>query len=189
MIVIDNLSSDTSAAGPDGRSWTQEYYGSSVAAGGASYLVADTIAQDDITVKEFATGAVDFMLFTEQEPVKMTLGADETETLGDWEVQVVDVGTDTATVKLVNAQSGEEVEKELGPMNAENTSRIPADQNQRSKFVLRTEDNAVQVQMDLYNDPFGEADKVKLVGFHDIIEMGNGVSFPEDDRFIYRPDT
>lgn len=119
----------------------------------------------------------------------MALAADEKSTLGDWEVQVVNIGENTATVKMLNTKTNEEIEKELGPLTDETTSRIPADQVQRSQFILRPESNDVQVILDIMNDPFAEAGKVKLVGFEDVIEMGNGVLFSEDDRFIYRPDT
>lgn len=179
----------TYVAGPDGKSWTQEYYSTSVAAGGATYLVGDEITKDQQIVKEFRTGAVDFLLFTEKDPIKMALAADEKSTLGDWEVQVVNIGENTATVKMLNTKTNEEIEKELGPLTDETTSRIPADQVQRSQFILRPESNDVQVILDIMNDPFAEAGKVKLVGFEDVIEMGNGVLFSEDDRFIYRPDT
>ncbi|MDI9502448.1 MAG: hypothetical protein QM287_05125, partial [Bacillota bacterium] len=134
-------------------------------------------------------GSIEYALLSENDPERMALGAGEKGTLGDWEVEVVNVGDASATVKLINSQTNEEVEKELGPLNDETTTRIPTDQNQRSQFILRPESNQVQIMLDILNDPFGEADKVKLVGYTDVIQLDNGALWPQDERFIYRPDT
>lgn len=177
------------AVGEKGYKWTEEYYGTSVARAGATYLVADQVTTDKSVVKEFGTGAIEFALYTEKEPQKIVLAAGERAYLNEWHVKVVDISNNAATVKLWNSKTNEVLEKVLGPLTSDTTSRIPADQAQRNKFVIRPASNDIQVQLDIYNDPFGEAAKVKLVGFTDIIKVDNAQLWPSDDRFIWRPDT
>ncbi len=177
------------AAGEKGYNWNEEYYGTSVARTGASYLVAEEIAADKSVVKEFGTGAFEYGLFTDKEPRRMVLGVGEREHLGDWAVKVEKISGNSATVKLYNTKTHETLVKELGPLTADTTSRIPADQVQRSQFIVRPSSNEIQVQLDIYREPFKEAGKVALVGFYDVFKLSNPDIWPEDDRFIFRPDT
>lgn len=173
----------------DEKSWIEEYYGTSVARTGASYLVADEVTTDKAVIKEFGTGAFNFGLFTDKEPEKMVLGVDERAIIGDWHVKVEGITANSAKVKLWNSKTNEVLQKELGPLTAETTSRMPADQNQRSLFTIRPDSNEIHVQLDIYNNPFEEEGKVKLVGFYDIFKVSNPDKWPTDDRFIFRPDT
>ncbi len=177
------------AAGQNGYKWNEEYYGSSVATTGASYLVADEVSATKTVVKEFGTGAYEYGLFTAQEPRQLVLGVGERAHIKDWVVLVQEISGNSATVKLWNSKTFETVIKELGPLSADTTSRMPADQVQRSKFVVRPSTNDVQVQLDIYREPFKEEGKVGLMAFWDIFKLSNPDAWPLDDRFIFRPDT
>lgn len=171
-------------------SWIQDgYFYSSVASVGASYLVADKVTTNEVVVKEFGTGTVDYYMLTEAEPKKLVLAANERVELNDWHMRVLDVTSNSATVRLWNSITNETLVKELGPLTAESISRMPADQTQRRQFVIRPDSNDIQVQLDVYNNPFGEANKVALTVFEDIIKINNPDTWPTDDRFIFRPDT
>lgn len=188
--VLDNGSGFTTGsyeAGEDGFDWNEEYYYSSVDSYGASYLVAEEITSDSFTIKEFATAALQHIYVTEEEPLKMDLALGETEQVGDWTVEVLDIAENTATVSMTHLESGEVVEKEFGPLTPENTARIPADEVKRHLFTLMPDSEDVLVQLDIYNNPFEEEGTVKLEGFYDVQKLENGQVF-EDDRFIFRPD-
>lgn len=176
-------------AGQD-ESWIQDgYYYSSVASVGASYLVSDKVSTNGIVVKEFGTGSVDYFMLSKTEPEKMVLAVNDRVELNNWHMRVLNVTSNSATVRLWNSLTNETLTKELGPFTAETIDRIPADQTQRHKFVIRPESNDVQVSLDIYSNPFGEANKVKLTVFKDIIKINNPDTWPTDDRFIFRPDT
>lgn len=177
------------AAGEQGYNWTEEYYGSSVATTGASYLVAEEVSASKIVVKEFATGAYEWGMFTDVAPRQLLLGVGERSHVKDWVVKVEKISGNSATIKLWNTKTYETVIKELGPLTADTTSRMPADQVQRSQFVVRPSTNDVQVQLDIYRDPFKEEGKVALMAFWDIFKLSNPDAWPLDDRFVFRPDT
>lgn len=173
----------------DDEEWIQNYYLSSVDTVGATYLVADSVTTGEITVKEFATSAVDYYLLTKETPEKMTLGVDESMNIDQWSLRVLDISDNSATVRLWNAETEELMEKELGPLTSETMSRVPADQSQRRAFVLRCDSEEFQIQLDVYNDPFGEEGQVKLVAFKDLVKLSNPDTWYTDDRFTFRPDT
>lgn len=176
-------------AGEDG-SWIQNaYYYSNVACVGATYLVAESVAKDEVIIKEFGTGALEYFMVTETDPQKFVLAVDEEVEIGDWKLSVTNIGENTAAVKLSNAATGATLEKEFGPLTTESISRMPADQIQRNQFVLRDDANEIQVQLDIYDNPFSEENKVKLTAFTDIVVFKNPEVWPTDERFIMRPDT
>lgn len=176
-------------AGEKGYNWNAEYYGSSVATTGASYLVADEVGANKTVVKEFGTGAFDFGLFTDKEPRQLILGVGQRAHIKDWVVKIEAITSNSVTVKLWNTVTYETIIKELGPLTPETTSRIPADQVQRSQFIVRPDTDDIQIQLDIYRDPFGEQGKVKLLAFWDVFKLSNPDVWPLDDRFLFRPDT
>lgn len=173
--------------GEGGHNWHVEYYGSPVATSGQSYLVVEEVTAEGAKVKEFATGAINWMLLTEKDPVEMVLGKGETATLGDYTVKVTDITADSVSVELI-AKDGTVTKKVLGPVTPEVVKYLPADEINRNKLVLRPAKEDVQVQLDLYRNPFRNG-KVALVGYTDLIKINNPDKWPSDPRFIVRPDT
>ncbi|QGP94015.1 hypothetical protein MGLY_34400 [Neomoorella glycerini] len=173
--------------GEEGQNWQVEYYDSPVATSGQSYLVVDEVTTGGAKVKEFGTGAINWMLLTEKDPVEMVLGPGETATLGDYTVKVTEVTANSATVELI-AKDGTVTKKVLGPVTPEVLKYLPADEVNRNKMVVRPAKEDVQVQLDLYRTPFRDG-KVALVGYTDLFKLNNPDKWPSDPRFIARPDT
>ncbi len=174
--------------GEDGHNWHVEYYDSNVATSGQSYLVVDEVTADGAKVKEFATGAINWMLLSDKDPKEVLLGVGERVHVKDWVVKVENITSNTATVKLWNAVTKEEVIKELGPLTVETTQYQPADEVNRNKFVVRTPSEDIQVQLDIFRGAFRDG-KVALVIYYDLFKITNPGLWPSDQRFIARPDT
>lgn len=173
--------------GKDGQNFHVEYYGSSVAISGQSYLVAGEVTAEGAHVKEFATGAIVYSLLTEKPAVEMKLGKGEKATLGDYTVSVTDISKDSASVELTS-KDGKVTKKVLGPLTEDSMKYLPADELTRNNLVVRPENDAVQVQLDAFREPFKD-DKVALVGYTDLVRFDNPGTWASDPRFISRPDT
>ncbi|MEW6661122.1 MAG: hypothetical protein ACOY9Y_01750 [Bacillota bacterium] len=173
--------------GEDGHNWHVEYYDTPVATSGQSYLVVEELTAQGAKVKEFATGAINWMLITEKPPVEMLLAKGESAALGGYTVKVTEITADSAAVELV-AKDGTTTKKVLGPVNAETMKYLPADEITRNQMVLRPAKEDVQVQLDVFRSPFRDG-KVALVGYTDLIKINNPDKWASDPRFIARPDT
>ncbi|GAB6174308.1 hypothetical protein JCM15765_37860 [Paradesulfitobacterium aromaticivorans] len=173
--------------GEKGENWQIEYYGSSVATSGQSYLVADNVTAEGAHVKEFATGAIDWMLLSDKPAVEMLLAKGEKATLGDYTVTVMDLTSNSATVELTS-KDGKVTKKSLGPLTNESFKYLPADPIVRNTLSVRSEKEDVQVQLDAFRKPFHDG-KVALVGYTNLLKLKNPGTWPSDNRFIVRPDT
>lgn len=174
--------------GEKGQNWHVEYYDSHVATSGQSYLVADRVSDQGAFVKEFATGAINWMLLTEKPAVEMLLGVNEEAEVANWTVRVEAIKEDKATVKLIDKANNKSFSKELGPVNDETTRYLPADEVSRNKMVFRPPTEDIQIQLDVTRGAFKDG-KVSLVGYHDLIKIKNPDLWASDKRFITRPDT
>ncbi|MEW6661124.1 MAG: hypothetical protein ACOY9Y_01740 [Bacillota bacterium] len=173
--------------GEGGQNWHIEYYDSSVATSGQSYLVVDEVNPQGTKIKEFGTGALDWVMVTETAPVEMLLGKGETAALGAYTVKVTGITADSAAVELV-AKDGTVTKKVLGPMTPEVLNYLPAAEVPRNLLQVRPPKDDVQVQLDVYRNPFRDG-KVALVGYTDIVKLNNPGKWPSDTRFLFRPDT
>lgn len=173
--------------GKDGQKFNTEYYGKPIAISGQSYLIVDKVTAQDAHVKEFGTGAMNELMITEKAPVELFLGKGETGKVGDYNVTVTDLTSDSATVELKD-KAGKTVQKLLGPFTQDTLNYLPADEITRANLVMRTEDNKAQVQLDAFRKPFRDG-KVALVGYTDILTLKNPDQWVSDPRFVARPDT
>ncbi|EAX48280.1 hypothetical protein TcarDRAFT_2230 [Thermosinus carboxydivorans Nor1] len=173
--------------GEKGQNWQVEYYDTPVATSGQSYLVVDEVSKNSVKVKEFATGAFNWMLITDKDPVEMVLAPGETAALGNYTVKVVNITASTATVELID-KDGFVTRKVLGPVTPETMKYMPADELNRNKMIMRSYDDEVQVQLDVFRNPFRNG-KVALVGYTDLIKINNPDHWFFDRRFVARPDT
>lgn len=174
--------------GEKGQNWHVEYYDSHVATSGQSYLVAEEVTANGAKVKEFATGAINWLLLTEKEPKEVLLGVNERIHVKEWVIKVEKITDVSATIKLWNTITKETIIKELGPLTAETTQYQPADEVNRNKFVVRTPKEDIQVQLDIFRGAFKDG-KVALVAYYDVFKLTNPALWSTDKRFIARPDT
>lgn len=189
--VLNNATSKIAGSylpGEDGQNWHIEYYDSNVATSGQSYLVLDEVTATGAKIKEFGTGAINWMLLTEKAPKELLLGVGERAHVKDWVIKVEAITATSATVKLWNTKTKETIIKELGPLTEETAKYLPADEINRNKLVVRPPANDIQVQLDAFRGAFKDG-KVALVAYYDILKINNPGLWPSDDRFIARPDT
>ena len=173
-----------------GQDFETEYYASSVAVSGQTYLVADKVTPKGARVKEFATGALRYMLLSPAKPVEALMGAGDTIKGGGFTLQVTEVGPNFAQVKLTCDKSGKTWSRKLGPLTAEVLRYMPVDEQERARFVMRDPADRVQVQLNIYKSGGAFQDgKVQIALFKDLIKLGNPSPWAPDKRFIYRPDT
>ena len=167
-----------------------EYYGTSVATAGQTYLVADEISENGVKVKEFATGALNWIWLSEKDPIRALLGPKEEVEAGDYVVSVLEVTPNSAEVSIKNKKTGKEITQVLGPLTEELLTYMPVDEIGRQKLVMRPDTDDIHVQLDIYDEAGAFSDgKIRLAVYHDLIKMGNPEVFFGDDRFIFRPDT
>lgn len=173
-----------------GQDFETEYYASSVAVSGQTYLTAAEVGPKGGKVVEFGTGALRFMLLTEKDPKQVLMGAGDTISGGGFTVKVSEVGSNYAKVELKHQESGKTWTKQLGPLTAEVMKYMPVDEEERDRFILRDDQDRAQVQMNLYKagGPFKDG-KVEIALYYDLMKLGNPSRWAADDRFIYRPDT
>lgn len=164
-----------------------EFYGTPVAPNGQSYLVADEVTKDGAHVVEFGTGAMYEVILTEKPALEMLLGKGETATLGDYTVTVTDITGNTASVELTD-KDGKVTKKAFGPLTKESLEYLPADEVTRQHFLVRPEKDDVQLELDIFRDPFRDG-KVALVGYTDLFKVTDGGKWPSDPQFVTRPDT
>lgn len=169
--------------------WQNTYYDLPIATSGQTYVVVDEVTDFGAHVVDAGTGAINWLWLSEQEPVEMVLGADESMELGDFTVQVVAVDPEarTADVQILDGSGEVVAEKTLGPLVDELYNFLPEDELARAQLTLSSGDD-VYIHWDIFREPFQE-DKVALVGYTGLIKMENPGEFWLDDRFIVRPDT
>jgi len=108
--------------------------------------------------------------------------------LGKYKVKVAatDAKAKTADIEVLE---GDKVvaSKKLGPVTAEMFNYLPEDPMAREKLTLSTD--KVTVHLQVYGgEPF-VGDQVALVGYTDLIKLENPGDWPDDPRFVFRPDT
>lgn len=176
--------------GEKGQNFQVEYYGTSVATAGQTYLVVDEVNETGAKVKEFGTGAVNWILLSEKDPIKALLGPEEQVEAGDYVVSVLGVTPNSAEVSVKNKKTGKEITQVLGPLTEELLTYMPVDEIGRQKLVIRPDTDDIHVQLDIYDEAGAFSDgKIRLAVYQDLIKMGNPEKFFGDDRFIFRPDT
>lgn len=173
-----------------GQDFETEFYASSVAVSGQTYLVASQVTPEGAQVREFATGAARYIVLTEKDPAAGYLAPGEKLSGGGFTVEATEVGPDYAQVKLTCDQSGQSWTKRLGPITAESIKYMPVDEQTRERFVLRDAQSRALVQINLYqaDGPINQG-KVSLSLYHDLFSLGNPCPWEPDRRFVFRPDT
>jgi hypothetical protein len=176
--------------GKDGQNFQVEYYGTPVAKSGQTYLVVDEVSAKGAKIKEFGTGALDWLLLTEKDPVEALLGPGEKITVGDYTLEILAVTGNSAKVKLTNTKTNAEMTRELGPVTQELLTYMPVDEVGRQKLLFRPDANDIQVQLNIYKEggPF-EDGKARLAVYYDLMKLENPMKWAGDERFIFRPDT
>lgn len=168
--------------------WQTEYYGYNVATSGQSYVVVDKITPKEVHVQEAATGGLTYMLLTETAPVTGTLAVGKTMDLGKYKVKLAaaDAKAKTADIEVLE---GDKVvaTKKLGPVTEEMFGYLPEDPIARDKLTLTTDNFVVHLQV-YGGEPF-VGDQVALVGYTDLFKINNPDEWPDDPRFVVRPDT
>lgn len=176
--------------GVAGQNFQVEYYGEPIAISGQSYLVAEEVGPKATKVKEFGTGAANWIALTDKDPAKGMLAAGQSLKGGDYEVKVLEVTANSARVSLTNTKTGKSVSKNLGPLTADMLAYLPVDELNREKLVLRAADGRAEVQLNIYQEGQAFADtKVRLDLYYDVFRLDNPDAWPYDQRFVFRPDT
>ncbi|MFH1058060.1 MAG: hypothetical protein V1797_05170 [Pseudomonadota bacterium] len=176
--------------GVDGQNFQVEYYGEPIAISGQSYLVAEEAGPKATKIKEFGTGAANWIALTDKDPAKGMLAAGQSLKGGDYEVKVLEVNANAARISLINTKTGQSVGKTLGPLTTEMLGYLPVDEVNREKLVLRAADGRAEVQLNIYQE--GQAfagNKVRLDLFYDVFRLDNPDAWHYDQRFVFRPDT
>lgn len=174
----------------EGQDFETEYYASSVAVSGQTYLVADEITPKGGRIKEFGTGALINLYLTEKDPQEALMAAGDKISAGGFTVEVTKLGSNFAEVKLTCQKSGKSWTKKMGPLTAEVVKYLPVDEEERANFVLRDSQDRAQVQLNLYKagGPFKDG-KVQIALYYDLIKLANPDIWAPDKRFLFRPDT
>lgn len=173
-----------------GEDYETQYYASSVAISGQTYLVADKVTPKGAQVREFATGALRYMLLSPEKPVEALMGPGDKISGGGFTLEVTEVGANSAQVKLTCAKSGKSWTKSLGPLTAKVLRYMPVDEERREDFILRDPNDLVQAQLNIYKAGGAfQNGKVQIALYKDLIKLGNPSPWTPDPRFIYRPDT
>lgn len=176
--------------GVNQQNFQVEYYGTQVAISGQSYLIAEEVGPKATKVKEFGTGAANWIALTEKDPAQGMLAAGQSLKGGDYEVKVLEVLPNGAKISLTNRKTGQAVSKTLGPLTQESLAYLPVDEVTRNQLVLRSADGRAEVQLNIYKEGAVFADnKVRLDLYYDVFRLDNPDQWPFDQRFIFRPDT
>lgn len=170
-----------------GGNWTQQFWDRSANTSGQTYVIVDSTTPDGVKVKEFGTPAVYAIYISAKDPVQMVMAPGESSKLGDYTVKVLEVTAETATVELVS-KTGVVTKKVLGPLNHETEKYLPTDHVNKANMIVRPKTNDVQVSLDVFRVPFRNG-KVALLGYTDVMRLGDGDKWPADPRFSVRPDT
>lgn len=169
--------------------WQNAYYGSKVATSGQTYLVVDEVTASGVHLVDAGTGAIEWMWISATDPVEAVLADGEEMELGAYSVRVSAIDAEAGTVD-VEILDGDEVvaAKTFGPIDEDFFNYMPEDPLAREQVTLAYNDE-VYVHLDLFREAFPDADSVALVGFTDLIKLENPGIWPDDPRFIARPDT
>jgi hypothetical protein len=168
--------------------WQIEYYGYNVATSGQSYVVVDKITPTEVHLQEAGTGGLTWMTITETAPVTGTVSAGKTMDLGKYKVKLVAADAKAATAEIEVLEGNKVVaSKKLGPVTKGMFDYLPEDPTAREKLTLSTDEFTVHLQV-YGGQPFA-GDQVALVGYTDLIKVENPDDWPDDPRFVVRPDT
>jgi hypothetical protein len=163
-----------------------DYYMPDVFGEGATYLLPKWVAPDYVDVAEMGTAGMSEFTVTFTKPQKAVLKPGGTAPVGKYTAKLDGIDVDAKTVHLVllDATGKEVAEKTFGPLNDELWSTLPQYGPSQEKISLVHDD----VQVDL--DYSADVTKGEMVFY-----LASGCKsykinepFPEDPRFMTRPD-
>jgi len=159
-----------------------------LASTGTSYVTVREVTDKQATVAEWAFSEVKTIDLAEQ-ALASALGTGETMQLGQYQAKVlsVDAAGKTARVAILAANGATAAEKTLGPLTDRVLSLLPSNDRDLSSLLLKH--GNVEVGLAAYNNPFGEAGKVKLVGYVGTFQTTMGGIWKQDPRFVVYHDT
>jgi hypothetical protein len=171
----------------DSDSYQPKYYGENVVSQELTYVVVSDVTTDTVTVREFATGGLDWVEFSPNKPTQAMLGVGDTMDLGKYRAKVMDIDSANKTlqVRLETPDGTKVTEKTLGPLTDQVLSTLPSSP-EKETLILKNDD--VQVQLDAFREPF-KGDQVSLLGYTGVFRHGNAATWKDDPRFVFRPDT
>jgi hypothetical protein len=189
---VANVGADGSLAGgsrlPEGISTptlenkaAQYIAGSNVATVGRSYVVVDSITDNEVHVRELVTDNNTGVWISPKDPEIGAYGKGSKFQVGTSTLEVVDVGTDSVTVKL------DGMSKTLGPVNADSITWMRMDMASRERFMIKSADDTILAHLNL-NTTIANG-KANLVIYSEVVKMKSGDVWKPDARFLARPET
>ena len=175
---------------PEKAFYSNMVVGSSIAYSGRSYLIAGNVTADEVEIKEFATPSVNKVWLSASPRISGSYAKGDVIDAGKAKVTVVNVGTDTVELTLVEAdgKSTTRVFKNIG--NPETLNYMPSDPFTRKEFRMTSSDDTVHVEVAILNPAGPIVDgKVHLDIYTDVFTLANTQVWPSDNRFLFRPDT
>jgi hypothetical protein len=153
---------------------------------GATYLTTRWVSPDYAEIAEMATPGMDSFTISYEEPQQVSLKTGEETAVGEYTLKVrnVDPAAKMTTLALLDKKGRVLVEKTLGPLTRELFDTLPQHSESQQKVMLQHRD--VHVELDLSSSfPGG---KVQLYVAAGITKMQRDKPWPDDPRFIIRPE-
>lgn len=162
--------------------------GKNVSADGRTYVVVDSITPKEVKVREMATDSITDAWISPSAPSIKGYAKGDSFTVGKARVDVVDVKSDSVTVRI--SEGGKSLEKTFGPWDAEHRGKLYLSEQVRDQFWTLSPSGKELVHLNVRakEGPFADG-KVSLVAYQDVIDVQDGSPWPFDSRFIARPET
>ena len=162
--------------------------GKNVSADGRTYVVVDSITPKEVKVREMATDSITDAWISPSAPSIKGYAKGDSFTVGKARVDVVDVKSDSVTVRI--SEGGKSLEKTFGPWDAEHRGKLYLSEQVRDQFWTLSPSGKELVHLNVRakEGPFAGG-KVSLVAYQDVIDVQDGSPWPFDSRFIARPET
>lgn len=161
--------------------------GNNVATNSRSSIIVDSVSPKEAKIKELVTISTAKALISPDAPVVGVYGPGETFKIGDATVEVLNVGKDSATVRIVenNAASVKELKADQEALKL-----FPASRQICNEMMMQSQSGKKLVNLNPRNEggPFVNG-KVALMGHDNVIEVTNGGLWDADKRFVTRPET
>lgn len=165
------------------------YFVPEVFAEGATYLIPKFITPDFVEVAEMGTPGMDQFTVTYKEPQKALLGEGDTAKVGKYRLEVKAVDTENSQVDwvLLDSDGTVLVEKTFGPMTFDVLDTLPQYAPSQDKIQQQYKD--VHIAMEVPEGFSGFSDgKVPFVLATDLKTYDRDAAWPDDPRFVVRPD-
>ena len=163
-----------------------KYYIPDVFAEGATYLIPKWVSPDFVEVAEMGTPGMDSFTVTYEDPEKKVLKEGEEVNLGAYVFKFIRIDPEKKTIESVlTDQTGKVVsQKTFGPLDEEVLNTLPQYAPSQGKINMGYENIYVSLE------PTSDLTKGTATFYlaKDVVTYERGQPWPDDPRFLVRPD-